>query len=266
VYQFDSDLLDQRVASVAVQFQSASPFRHFVIDDFVDADTIATINDEFADVAARRERWQQFESGAEIKFALADVTEMGPTTAAVLSAFNSQPFVGFIEQVTGIDGIITDPGFVGGGMHEIASGGFLKIHADFNRHKHLRLDRRLNVILYLNADWDESWGGNLELWDRPMSKAEVSLAPQAGRLVCFATDDYSYHGHPDPIACPPDRYRRSLALYYYTNGRPATEVTGEHTTLFRERPGEHIPRTLSDVVARLRAVKRSVLGAASGRR
>ena len=109
--------------------------------------------------------------------------------------------------------------------------GFLKIHADFNRHKHLQLDRRLNAILYLNQDWDEAWGGHLELWDRTVA-SRVSLAPLAGRLVCFATDDYSYHGHPDPIRCPDDRFRRSLALYYYTNGRPAEEVSSGHTTLF----------------------------------
>lgn len=256
MYQFDPDRLAGLAPGVAEQFRGARPFPHFVIDDFVDAETIATLNEEFVSVAERREEWQRFQSVAEVKFALADVTRMGPATVAMLTAFNSHPFVGFIEEVTGISGIIPDPGFVGGGMHEIATGGFLKIHADFNRHKHLRLDRRLNAILYLNADWDEAWGGHLELWDRTMSHAEVSLLPVAGRLVCFATDDFSYHGHPDPIACPPDRFRRSLALYYYTNGRPAHETSGEHTTLFRARPGERIPRTFSDVKAQLRSVKR----------
>ena len=256
MYDFDPDKLRELAGGAATQFRSASPFRHFVLDDFVDAATIETINDEFAEVASKREDWQQFDSNAEVKFALADVARMGPTTASVLHAFNSPAFVRFVEQITGIAGIIPDPGFVGGGMHEIAAGGFLKIHADFNRHKQLQLDRRLNVILYLNADWEESWGGHLELWDRSMSKAEVSVLPLAGRLVCFATDDYSYHGHPDPLTCPPDRFRRSLALYYYTDGRPANEVGAAHTTLFKERPGEQISRTLADVKASLRRVKR----------
>ncbi len=160
--------------------------------------------------------------------------------------------------MTGITGIIPDPGYVGGGMHEITSGGFLKVHADFNRHKQLHLDRRLDAILYLNSDWEDSWGGQLELWDRSMSEAVVSLAPVAGRLVCFATDDYSYHGHPDPLTCPPDRFRRSLALYYYTNGRPAEEISGDHTTLFQARPGERIAPSWGDVKAALRRVKRRV--------
>lgn len=261
MYNFDPDELRRFEADAGEQFRTAVPFRHFVIDDFVDAETIVGINTEFAEVAARRHEWQKFSTGAEVKFALADLTKMGPTTAAVLGAFNTQPFVGFLERVTGMEGIVPDPGFVGGGMHEISSGGFLKVHADFNRHKVLHLDRRLNVILYLNLDWEESWGGHLELWDRSMSKAVVSLAPLAGRLVCFATDDYSYHGHPDPLECPPDRFRRSLALYYYTDGRPAEEVSGEHTTLFRARPGERIAPSWNDVRATLRRVKRRVMGA-----
>jgi len=256
VYNFDPEKLRDLEPEVAQQFERAQPFRHFVVDDFIDHETVTMINDEFRDVAGRRDEWQTFSTKAEVKFALADITMMGPTTASVLAAFNAHPFVGFLERVTSISGVIPDPGYVGGGMHEIASGGFLKIHADFNRHKYLQLDRRLNVILYLNQDWEESWGGHLELWDRKMVGAEVSLAPLAGRLVCFATDDWSYHGHPDPIRCPDGRFRRSLALYYYTNGRPAEEVSSGHTTLFRERPGEKIPHTFGGAKASLRAVKR----------
>ena len=265
MYNFDPEQLSALESRLAEEFRVARPFRHFMVDGLVAPEVIHTINREFADVARRRADWQRFTTKAEVKFALADLTMMGPTTAAVLMAFNAQPFVGFIERVTGISGIIPDPGYVGGGMHEIASGGFLKIHADFNRHKHLQLDRRLNVILYLNEDWDETWGGHLELWDREMTRAEASIAPLAGRMVCFATDDYSYHGHPDPIRCPEDRFRRSLALYYYTNGRPPEEVSGGHTTLFRPRPGERIPLSRADVMGGLRRAKRRVVGAMNGR-
>jgi hypothetical protein len=70
--------------------------------------------------------------------------------------------------------------------------------------------------------------------------------------VVFATTDFAYHGHPDPLTCPTDRARRSMALYYYTNGRPASEVSYTHTTMFRSRPNESIPRERAwrDVAAR----------------
>lgn len=261
VFNFRAERLDELAPSAMADFAVGEPFRHFVIDDFVDADVIASINSEFVAVGADRRSWQQFDSDAEVKFALADITRMGPVTSDVLTAFNSHPFVGFLEHVTGMPGIIPDPGFSGGGMHEIKAGGFLKVHADFNRHRHLSLDRRLNVILYLNEDWDDEWGGNLELWNRDMTEASVRLAPRAGRLVGFATDDYSYHGHPDPLRCPENRARRSLALYYYTNGRPAEEVTGSHTTLFKARPGERLPSIYRDPREVARLVRRKARAA-----
>jgi hypothetical protein len=59
-------------------------------------------------------------------------------------------------------------------------------------------------------------------------------------MVIFSTTDFSYHGHPEPLNCPDNRSRRSLALYYYTNGRPASEVRFDKSTKtnYQERPGE----------------------------
>ena len=240
MYNFDIVRLQDLADRHRGEFAAAEPFPHIVIDDFVDPDLIAEVNAEFDDIGRERSGWQEFASQSEVKFALADITRMGPTTASMLCAFNSHPFVGFIEEITGISGLVVVPGYAGGGMHEIATGGVLKMHVDFNLHNDLRLDRRLNSILYLNDDWDEEWGGHLELWDRDMTEAVVKVAPAAGRLVTFATTEISYHGHPDPLRCPPDRFRRSLALYYYSNGRPAEEIADRHTTIFRARPGEEL--------------------------
>jgi hypothetical protein len=123
-------------------------------------------------------------------------------------------------------------------VHRIRRGGFLDVLADFNRHDRLRLDRRLNLLLYLNRDWDDAWGGQLELWDEAMTRAVHRISPRFNRVVVFSTTDRSFHGHPGPLSCPPERARTSLALYYYTNGRPAGESTDSHCTIYRERPGE----------------------------
>lgn len=125
-----------------------------------------------------------------------------------------------MEKLTGIDHIILDTHFEGGGTHEIKAGGFLKVHTDFNWHKTLRLDRSINLLIYLNEEWDESWGGELELWDSEMKGKVVSTAPIFNRTVVFSTTGYSYHGHPDPIACPEGVSRQSIATYYYSNERP----------------------------------------------
>ena len=132
-------------------------------------------------------------------------------------------FVDFLERLTGIDALIPDPHYFGGGLHQIRPGGFLKVHADFNRHSRLDLERRLNAILYLNKDWQEEYGGHLQIWDNDMTRCEKKVLPVFNRLLVFATLDTANHGHPDPLTCPPDRARRSMALYYYTSDRPEGE-------------------------------------------
>ncbi|HMP28914.1 MAG TPA: 2OG-Fe(II) oxygenase [Saprospiraceae bacterium] len=155
---------------------------------------------------------------------------------------NSEPFLEFLQELTGIEEtLIPDPYLDGGGFHEIKPGGFLKLHVDFHKHKKLGLSRRLNFLIYLNEDWDESYGGHFELWEKDMSKSAVKILPLFNRIAMFSTTGDSWHGHPDPLSCPPDRSRKSLALYYYTNGRPAHEVSkadeSRITTTFKGRKG-----------------------------
>ena len=163
---------------------------------------------------------------------------MGPTTRQVLNQFNTASFINFVEELTDIKGLIPDPHYHGGGLHTIERGGHLNIHADFNRHARLNLDRRINALLYLNEGWKDEWGGHIELWDETMTKAVRKVAPEFNRLVIFAITDTAFHGHPEPLACPPDRKRRSLALYYYSNGRPESEKTAPHQTLWRSGTGD----------------------------
>jgi hypothetical protein len=166
---------------------------------------------------------------------------MGVKTRNFLYQLNSSTFITFLEELTGIEGIIPDPHFAGGGLHQIETGGYLKVHVDFNRHERLKLDRRLNLLIYLNKNWKEEYGGCLELWDRDMTRCEKKILPIFNRFVLFSTTDFSYHGHPEPLACPEGWTRKSLALYYYSNGRPAEEIAEVgHSTIFRERPGEKI--------------------------
>ncbi len=222
--------------SLRDQFIAAAPFPHIVIDDALPTNVLDAVIAEFP--APEEADWQTFDKQTEVKLALADTERMGPSTRHLLAEFNGQVFTEFLQQLTAIDHLVPDPHYDGGGLHQIRRGGFLKVHADFNKNKRLNLDRRLNVLLYLNRDWDPSFGGNLELWNPDMSAAVQSIAPIFNRMVVFATTDDALHGHPEPLTCPPDRARRSMALYYYSNGRPVGEQRADHTTLFRSRPGE----------------------------
>ena len=217
-------------------YRAAEPFPHTVIDNFLPAPVMADVQAAFPRPGELE--WQEFSTSQERKLASDDVERMTPVIRHLLREFNSASMVNFLERLTGIDGLVPDPHYWGGGLHQIERGGHLAIHADFNRHERLQLDRRLNLLLYLNEDWQPEWGGALELWSRDMSRCCHSILPVANRCVIFDTGDTSFHGHPEPLACPPDRTRRSLALYYYTNGRPPGDVSATRTTQFQARPDE----------------------------
>ena len=236
--QLTPEYLDDLANKYQTKYSSAEPFPHIVIDNFLPKDILDRVLGEFP--SPEKIDWKTFDNSAEKKLASTSELQMGESTRLLLQQLNSSTFVSFLEKLTGIDGIIPDPHYIGGGLHQIEKGGYLKIHVDFNRHKRLRLDRRLNLLIYLNKDWQEEYGGHFEMWDVDMTECKKKILPIFNRCVIFSTTDFSFHGHPEPLTCPENRTRKSLALYYYSNGRPAHEVADGHTTVFRERPDETI--------------------------
>jgi Rps23 Pro-64 3,4-dihydroxylase Tpa1-like proline 4-hydroxylase len=237
----DPNHLQQIATTSREAYAQAKPFPHIVLDNFLPEAFLNTVLSEFPKVDSID--WQRFNNSVEKKNASRDELQMGETIRMLLYQLNSSTFIKFLENLTGIDGLIPDPHFVGGGLHQIERGGFLKMHVDFNKHTTLNLDRRLNLLIYLNQDWQEEYGGNLELWDQDMTRCEQKILPIFNRCVIFSTTDFSYHGHPNPLTCPEGQTRKSLALYYYSNGRPAEEVSGGHSTLFKTRPNEQLEPT-----------------------
>ena len=218
------------------QYLSNRPFPHIVIDGLF-PDKI--LEDIILDIGRIDHSEEKNFYGSVKKKSTSDLGLMGETTRRFLLDLNSSNFCNFLEELTGISGLIPDPNFEGGGIHEIFRGGFLKIHTDFNWSKKLKLDRRINMLIYLNKDWDEKWGGALELWDNDIIK-HVKVFPEFNRTVIFSTTDFSYHGHPDSLQCPDSISRKSLALYYYSYGRPSKEykIKKNINTVYVERSGE----------------------------
>lgn len=234
-FSFDRERLGELAARYRRDYVEAEPFPHVVIDDFLPADAAERLAEEFPE--ADHPVWRAYEHQHSKKRACSDFAEMADFTRHLISQLNSSVFVNFLEELTSIEGLIPDAHLVGGGLHRIERGGFLDVHADFNFHPKWQLDRRLNLLLYLNKDWEEEFGGHLELWDRQMTRRVKAILPVFNRFVLFSTTDFSYHGHPEPLNCPEGRARKSLALYYYSNGRPAEEASGAHSTLYHSRLG-----------------------------
>lgn len=223
-------------------FLSAKPFPFIEIDNFFDEDYLNEILDSFPKLSQNKHDFNM-NTKAEVKLGISSPEKIPNKINSFIEFLNSYSFLDFIQKLSGIEQkLIPDPYLFGAGLHEIKKGGFLKIHSDFNVHPQLKLNRRLNLLLYLNKDWKEEWGGHLELWDKEMKNCVVKISPSFNKLVIFNTTDFSFHGHPNPLKCPEDITRKSLALYYYTNGRPSNEINfklGERpqNTLYQKRDG-----------------------------
>jgi Rps23 Pro-64 3,4-dihydroxylase Tpa1-like proline 4-hydroxylase len=223
--------LHRDAQDLRAQYNSADPFPYVVIDGLFDDAALEGVLRDFPDPQSMR--WMEFDTPQEKKLGYShERSSVSKIVRDFLNDMNSFEMLLWLEALTGIDGLIPDPYFGGGGLHQIEPGGFLKVHADFNVHPKLKLDRRLNMLVYLNKNWKEEYGGHLELWDRDRKTCRKRILPVFNRTVVFSTTDTSFHGHPHPLTSPAGVTRKSVSLYYYTAGRPAEERSVPHDTLF----------------------------------
>tara|TARA_B100000945_G_C20371990_1_gene592620 strand:+ start:533 stop:1381 length:849 start_codon:yes stop_codon:yes gene_type:complete len=235
-----SENLNDLALSLKNQYSLADPFPHTQIDNFFSNEYLDTVLEEFPDLSKLSDS-QNYKNQNEIKFANNDFKNFPETIKNFFNFLNSQTFLNFLQTVTSIkEKLIADEQLNGGGLHEIKSGGLLKVHTDFNKHPTNNFDRRVNVLIYLNKNWQEKYKGCLELWDKDMKNCKQKILPSFNKMVIFSTTDFSNHGHPDPIECPTNISRKSIALYYFSKGRPKNEILNEdqkNRTYFKNRAG-----------------------------
>ncbi len=238
---FNTKELEKLAKAKAKEYKSASPYPHIFIDNFMDEEPLRQVLADFPSPEVKI--WREYENYFEGKLEAQGEEKVSDFTSQLLYQFNSAPFLYFLETLTGIKGLMPDPYFLGGGLHQLKRGGKLGVHADFNSHGKLpHLSRRVNAILYLNENWKEEYKGDLELWDNEMTHCVQKIAPIFNRLVVFDVTDHNNHGVPEILNCPEGTTRKSIALYYFTVGRPDGEVIeGKNSTVFKARPGDVIP-------------------------
>lgn len=217
------------------EYERNKPFSHIVMDDFFNPVEMKEVESKFPE--SDNGSWWSYSNALERKFARTDLENFPFQIQLLIHELQSNLFVSFLEKLTGIDGLIVDHTLNGAGLHQSVRGGKLDLHVDYNYHPVTRLDRRVNVLVYLNSGWKPEWGGALELHSRNSPIVRM-ISPTLGRMVIFGTTDSNIHGHPDPLECPNSKTRKSIALYYYSNGRPRCERRAPHSTVFLPRPGE----------------------------
>lgn len=228
---FNPELLtDDSIAALRERFEKAQPFKHLVIDGLFSPRLLECIHEEFDDVQGAD--WQRYDTRNERKMGTKPNSRLGPAAQLYFDTIYSKRFVDFFHRVSGVEALITDPMLYNGGMHKIPTGGKFAIHVDFNKHPVTKLDNRLVFITYLNKDWKKEYGGALQLWNATKDQCVAEVLPVFGRSILMYHSSVSFHGHPDPINAPEGRSRRSVAAYFYSNGRNDEANDRDHTTIF----------------------------------
>jgi len=213
------------------QFRTNKPYPHLHLEELLDPEIAAEMSRAFPGLET--DAWTRYKHQNENKLGLTKRELFPPLIADVVDELNSPEFVSWLSAVTGIPGLLADDSLEGGGLHQSGPGGFLNVHTDFRTHHyHKSWRRRVNLILYLNPNWDERWGGAIELWDREVRECVAKVPPLLNDALIFETNEISYHGFPEPLSCPEGQSRKSLALYYYTIDEKVTA----RSTNYRARP------------------------------
>tara|TARA_Y100000739_G_scaffold226367_1_gene233783 strand:+ start:448 stop:1281 length:834 start_codon:yes stop_codon:yes gene_type:complete len=220
--------IDKNLKKYFKKYNEANPFPHIILDNFLTEDCISKTLEGYEKV-----NWTSYIHFNENKSGN-KTTNFDPLLSDTIGVLNSREFLDRLEKITGIKSLIPDHELGSGGVHRSTTGGYLNIHADFTVHPYNHdWHRRVNVLIYLNKKWDNNWGGQLELWDKKMENCITKISPIFNRCVIFNTDYNSFHGHPEPMRCPKNTYRKSIALYYYTKTKKEVKTIA---TNYKPRP------------------------------
>lgn len=215
--------------ALAPGFRGAKPFNHVVIDDFFEGPIAQGLADEFPDFESPI--WAEYNNAIEVKKLCNRWDKFPKLTYSVFDYLNSPAFVEKMSILVG-DKLFPDPGLNGGGWHTHKAGGKLNTHLDYSIHPKLGLERRINIIVYVQPDWKPEYGGALGLWapnegGNGPGKLEVEVPCNFNRAVIFDTSQNSWHGLPEPVRSPEGTNRNSIAAYFLCEPRAGASERGK---------------------------------------
>ena len=204
----------KNIEGLREQFINGKPFENIVIDDFLESSYAQKLSSLFP---KNHDNWYYYENPIEVKYAFDNINELPEELKNYFYYLSSDFLIKKIADITNIPNLEYDEYLHGAGLHSHPRYGRLNIHLDYEKHPYSGKERRINIIYFLNKEWDHSWNGANELWGNCVStdcikKTQVKF----NRAIIFKTNDISYHGLPNKIMCPENIFRNTLAYYYVT--------------------------------------------------
>ena len=208
------------------KFINAKPFSYVIIDNFLKEEYLEELYKNYPMID---ETWHKYNNPLEVKYAYDNLNNMPEVYKNFFYYLNSDLFIDELKEITGICNLEYDPYLHGAGIHSMPNRGRLHMHLDYEKHPYSGKERRLNLIYFLNKEWKDSWGGELEFWDNELlltpnkliegqiPNKKVNIKPVYNRAVFFKTNDISWHGIPEIMSCPNDIQRKSVACYWISD-------------------------------------------------
>ncbi len=221
---------EENISKMAKEFSDAKPYKHLVIDNFLQAEMADKIFNEFPKEEVFNKRYKGVN---EFKAEGSNFEDFSEIFSILRQEMHSKEWCELMSKLVGIDGLYSVPDALGGGLHQGGDGSFLDIHIDFNIHADRGIHRRVNLLIFFNKNWKESYGGHTELWNADMTNLDKKVFPEFNRCLIFETNEISYHGYA-AIKVPEGVTRKSFYAYYYTDLR--ADAAKYHDTVFKARP------------------------------
>ncbi len=204
------EYLEANKAKLREEYMTAKPFPCIAIDNFCHEEKLSALVDNIPDIETKSADY----AFSKNKFEKSKIKDIAPEFEEFHREMTSDRFKDILHYITGED-VFVDPDLYGGGIHQGKEGSFLDMHVDFNYHP-LKPTwyRNLNILLYLNKDWKEEYGGHLKLeHSETGEKAEIGVP--FNRLAIMQCRGYTLHGY-DKINFPPGKARLSMATYAFS--------------------------------------------------
>lgn len=192
-------------------FLNAQPFEHVVIDNFLEESFAEKISNLFPNF---NNQWNIYKNPIEVKYTYDNINLLDVELKNYFYYLSTEEITNLIKSISNINNLEFDEYLHGAGLHLHPRYGRLNIHLDYEKHIYSGKERRLNIILFMNKEWDTNWNGANELWNNDVTKCIAKTEVKFNRAILFKTNDISWHGVPDIIMCPHDIHRKSIAYYY----------------------------------------------------
>lgn len=237
------------------EFVNNKPFSHCIIENFLSNDYCEALEKEFPTNIETKNTWYKYFNPLEIKYARDDIQNFNETLEKYFYLLSSNIFLEKIKKITNIKDLEIDDYLHGAGIHLHPKRGRLQMHLDYEKHPYSGKQRRINIIFFLNRDWNPEWNGQTELWDKEMKKCVKKVDIVFNRALIFKTNEISYHGLPEPINSPLNVYRKTIAYYYVSklNNLSNIKKLGSNDEGYRTK-ATYVPRPCDTITSGLQMI------------